>query len=540
VSRSDDHTSPLTGGSSGPDHTVDVRAGLDGAGPIGLPATADRDIGFARFFLIPAALFLLIQFALRMTYPFCVEPDDADLVIFSQHLALGYGEQAPLYSWLCEGLFHILGTKVVALAVMRTAVLLAQCCFLWLNARLLCADRRLALFGAFAVLLVPNVAWHGITYLTHTNLLVAACLAALYSFLRIIRDGGVRHYLAFGASCAAGMLSKYNFVWFVAALILGALTVDGARRRIVHRNLIFAVLVAGLLVLPHAVWVVEHLGGLGELLFDKVNRWDFVSMGYFARIRRGAWDAATSVILVALPIAIVVGMFFRQPQGIPRGGRGEFRSVAIQVLGRFFLIAFGLIVAQVLIFGVSRFHERWLQPYAAVLPLWLLARIETAWVTEGRARWFGGLLGFMACGYIVARSAQVFIFADEFPEGPYPLRTNYDQFAREIAVEAGQAPTIVTRERQIGGNLLLKLPQCRVICTSHKLYDVPATDGPLVIAWHSWQTKGSPIPPSDLMLEIQRRCKLPPMPPRRVHQTEIAPPTVSRPSSVVMWTVLRK
>lgn len=537
--RSDDHTSPLADGLPAPAPTIDTRSGLDAAARANLSATADRDSGFARSFLLPVALFLSIQFALRMTYPFCVEPDDADLVIFSQHLALGYGEQAPLYSWLCEGLFHVLGTNVVALAVMRTAVLLALCCFLWLNARLLCADRRLALFGAFAVLLVPNVAWHAMTYLTHTNLLVVACLATLHSFLRIIRDGEVRHYLAFGAAVAAGMLSKYNFVWFVAALILGALTVDRARRRIIHRHSMFAVLVAAVLVLPHAIWVVEHFGGLREMLFEKVNRWDLVSADYFTRIRRGMWDVVTSAILVALPIAIVVGMVFRRPHGGSRGGRGEFRPVAIQVLGRFFLIAFGLIAAQVLIFGASRFHERWLQPYAAVLPLWLLARIEAAWVTGGRARLFAGLLGFVACGYVVARAAQVFIFADEFPEGPYPLHTNYDQLAREIAADAGHAPTIVTHERQIGGNLLLKLPRCRVICAFHRLYDVPTNDGPLVIAWHSWQTRGSPVPPSSLMLEVQRRYELPPMPPRRVHRTEIAPPTASRPPSVVMWMVLR-
>jgi hypothetical protein len=483
--------------------------------------------------VLPAAAVLAAQFALRMTYSHSVEPDDADLVLFAQRLALGYSDQPPLYAWLCEGFFAAFGVGAVALAAMRTAVLAAGCGLLYLSARLLCRDRRLAVLAAHAVLLIPNLSWHALTYLTHTNLLFVACLAALYAFLRLARGGRTADYLLFGAACGVGGLSKYNFAWFAAALVAAGLTVAPVRRRLLDRRLLLSAGVCGLIVAPHAAWAVSHREKLVEVLETKALRTKRAQAAYLARVGRGARDAVTAGVVMAVPLAGVVALCF------PRGGRPDpdpDRDAARRVLGRLFLVAAAIVLAQLGGLGMGRFHERWLQPFAVVFPLWLSARIDPAAVRPGRARAFAALLAAFAVGYTVARAVQVVWFADA-PRGLYPLRLSFDELARRIAAEAGDRPTILTPEREVGGNLLLKLPGARVCCTAEPLFPVEPGDGPVVLAWNLRLTQGYAVPPWLLLGEYRYRY-LRPIPPEAVRTVEVAPASGGRPPTVIAYVVL--
>lgn len=515
-------------------HDTVSQEGATGTGPV-----SDRRF-FATRFLLPVLLALAAQFALRMTYPHCVEPDDADLILFSQRPALGYSDQPPLYSWLCEGLFRVFGVGVVALTVMRTLVVFAGCVFLWLTARMVSADRRLALFGAFGVLLVPNLAWHALAYLTHSNLLLVACLATLYTFLRVVRGGRAADYAWFGAACAAGVLSKYNFVWFAGSLLAAGLTVGPVRRRLLDPRFALTVAVGAVLVLPHAVWVVENLDGLRAILKTKVHRDELQGAGYAARVGRGLWDASVSTLLTAGPAAVVVALMFPRPRsnrvaGEP-AGRSEFRRTAVTLLDRFFVVAAGVVVFQVVGLGASRFHERWLMPFAVVLPVWLFARVEPGWVRPGRARWFARLLVALAVGYTAARAVQVGWFADYY-RGWYPIRTSYARLAREIVAEVGPRPTIVAPEREVGGNLRLVMPETPVQCPYHALYPVPAGDGPVVVAWNLNLTRGVMTPPWLMIPDLYARHGGEPIPPERIRFTEVAPAAWGKPPATIAWVV---
>jgi hypothetical protein len=491
--------------------------------------------GFALTRLVlPVAAVLAVHFALRMAYDGCVEPDDADLVLYTQHLALGYSDQPPLYSWLCEGFFAVFGVGVVAVNAMRTTVLFAGCVLLYLNARLLCRDRHLALLGAYAVLLIPNLSWHALAYLTHTNLLLVACLATLYTFLRLARDGRTLDYALFGAACGAGILSKYNFAWFAAALAAAGLTVAPVRRRLLDVRMLLTAAVCGLIVLPHALWVVENRAKLAEVLQTKTMRAETAHAGYLRQVGRGTWDAVTAGVIMAVPLAVVVALFF------PRGGRpapdpDADRDAARRVLGRFFLIVAVLVLAQVYLLGVSRFHERWLQPFAVVFPLWLFARIDPAAVRPGRMRAFAVLLVGFAVAYTAARAVQVLAFAG-VPRGLYPLRMSFDDLARRIEAEAGPAPTVLTPEREVGGNLLLKLPAARVCCAAAPLYPVEPGDGPVVVAWNPQLTRGLLVPPWPGVPYKERYMQ--PLPPGAVRTVEVAPAAGGKPATVIAYVVL--
>jgi hypothetical protein len=503
--------------------------------------TTARLAGFAapdRFVLtrvlFPAAAVLLAFAALRMTYPGSVEKDDADLILFNQMPAWGYSDMSPLYTWLATAAFRVLGVGVAALTAVRVAVLFLVCVLLYLNARLVCPDRRLAALATHSVLLIPALSWNSLTYLTHTNALIAACLGMLYTFLRLARDGRTRDHVFFGLTCGVGVLAKYNAAWFAAALILAGLTVAPVRRRLLDRRVALGVAAGGLLVLPHALWVLDNWRVLAYILAAKAIRVETVHLPYAVRALMGAREAAVLGLMIAGPVAAAVALFFRRAGRVGPNPDPD-ADTARRLVGRFLAAAGLVIVLQVVALGATRMHERWVIPFAAVLPLWLFARLDPAAVRPARARAFAALLVVFAAGYTVARTIQVASPAG-CGAGWHPVKVSDDELARRIAAEAGARPTIVTPHRSTAGNLLLRLPAARVLCTDLLwLHPVPAGGGPVVLVWDA-ALGGQP--PWLHFGPLAGLNGLRPLPAEAVQTVLVAPENPGAPLATVAYAVL--
>ncbi len=470
----------------------------------------------SRSIAVPVVLILGVFALLRMNYATSIEPDESDLILFGQQLVWGYSEQPPLYSWLCTLTFAFVGPGALALTIVRTLILALTVLSLHSASRTLIPDSRMARFATYSVVLIPSLTWHSLTYLTHSILLFLASAACLHLVFRIVQYGRTRDYLGLGAACAVGLMAKYNFALFLGALILAAVSLPEVRRRVLDLRMLLTVGIFLVLVSPHLYWMYEHREIIRNDLLLKVSKLREVQLGYFSRTAIGLKELILNSLLTVGPIALTLAVMYRSAQ--PKADEHQERSpdVLTRLLGRFLFTSFVMMFGLIVINGWDRFHERWLMPFALAVPLWLFARKSHLEPNTSAVRGFLAVVIALALSYVITRTVQTTYFLNR-TDGLYPLRVDYRAIGRAIEAEAGSAPLILTRQREVGANLKMVLPNARVCCCFWNLYDLPPKGGPIVIAWNpvivngqtevpwSWIERYWPIaPPRFVPLEAIR------------------------------------
>ncbi|WP_431777872.1 glycosyltransferase family 39 protein [Ottowia caeni] len=108
-------------------------------------------------------LWLMLLAAAHVVVRVAISPslkwDEAEQMLWSQHLALGYGSQPPLYTWLQWAANAVLGPSVLSLSVLKHAALALTYVFMWGAARELLGPRG-AWWASASMLLLPP--WDGI------------------------------------------------------------------------------------------------------------------------------------------------------------------------------------------------------------------------------------------------------------------------------------------------------------------------------------------------------------------------------------------
>src|SRR5574343_1305239 len=144
--------------------------------------------------------------------------DEAQYWVWAQDLAWGYFSKPPgiaLLIRLSTALFGdgLLGVKALAMACYPLAAWLT-----WLIARRL-YDEAVAWWAALIVLTLPIYAWLGL-FVTTDALLTLFWLAGLWCYLRAVDSDRWGDWLALGAVCGFGLLSKYTMAVFVGSAFL--------------------------------------------------------------------------------------------------------------------------------------------------------------------------------------------------------------------------------------------------------------------------------------------------------------------------------
>lgn len=479
-----------------------------------------------RLFAIALIIFLSAHLALNLALSRSFSPDDADQLIFSQSWAWGYDVQPPLYSWLTYLFLHLFGLTYVSYYLVKSLALGCVYVSSFLCARALDLDHRLTVVAAFAPLMIPTFAWQSFTYLTDSNLVCAAGAATCYALLRVARHGRLGDYFVLGLTLGLGFLTKYNFLFLATAFFIAGLTIRSFRARLLDYRILFSLGIAVLFVLPNALWLYQHRTVLTPVLIQK---FEANKDGLLWRRLLSAFSLLSNVFLILLPTALILLFFFRLyvPSVCPL-------TDAHRLLQRFFFAALGLLLLLALAGCVTHFHERWLQPLTLLVPLYGLSCYRS-----GSPRLIRGL-GFVLLGVALicagVRGAQ--FFYGGLDRGRYPFQMNFAPAAQQLGILVQRGSVVVSREREICGNLRYLLPAARHLCSTHPFY-VPPIDDFNGLSLLVWNAADGNTPPPDLQSFAARALGLQVPENATVHFVDLPPRLAGRRFNRLAYAVLK-
>ncbi len=401
--------------------------------------------------------------------------DEAQAMVEAQRLALGYGAQPPLYNWLQWGAFRAIPDPLLAIALLKDALLAVT--FLAVYALFGSAHRpRVAGLAAASLMLLPQIAWESQRALTHSVLTTALAAVSVLVFWTWVVAGRRGGYLLFGLVTALGLISKANF-WFVpAALLVASVSAPDVRPRLRPAGLALSLGVTALLVAAPAQWMLAH----PEQALASAHK--------FERAAGGSWALAALTGLSSVALASagflgllavvegVIGWRFRSGNAMPAAALDRF-------LLRFLLTGLALVVVAVLALGATNVQDRWLLPVLSLAAPLATVRL-LAHVGQAGERWLARVLAGIAILVVLALPVHLITGTPGAP-----ARGNAPIGELAAALPVGSAG-VIAEPKWLAGNLLYRRPDWRVEDTETA---VPPVGETVLLVWPDDPDRGAGI-----------------------------------------------
>jgi len=436
-------------------------------------------------FIILLFFYCVAYLVLRLLVSGSLEKDEAEMLFyFQQPLALGYNSQPPLYNWLQIALFKVFGLHIFSLAVLKNSLIFLFYFFLYKSACRVLKSELPAILSTVSLFLVYNFSWILHKDLTHSVLLIALCSLSFYLFLSVLERQRLKDYLWLGVVMALGFMTKYNYIVFILALLLSALTITEYRKAVCNRKAALGFMLCFALVVPHLLWAV---GNISRVTLDLG---DFEIAGRGAGIPfKGLLLAFNGAFLFLLPLAVLYAIFF--PQGFKKAsfdhaGRKDLK----RFFERFFIFSALLVLACIFASRLQHIKVRWLQPFLFLVPLYFFLRLGQKPLRPARASIFLVIAALCAVSTLFSIYGRVF-FASA--RGKYSrLNYPYRQLAAAIRRDGFNKGLIVAGNHIIGADLKLYFPDSLVVVADERfgVAGQKAFDSVLVV----WENEDSSIP----------------------------------------------
>ncbi|QQE12200.1 glycosyltransferase family 39 protein [Planctomycetota bacterium] len=431
------------------------------------------------------AAYFLIGCLMRLASSPTLEMDEAEQVLLSQlPLRWVYGSQPPLYTWLQSFVFKIFGESIFSLVILKNFLLASTFLLTWATIKRLTASYLYAAIGALLLMLVPQYIWESQRDLTHSVLVTTCTALTVYLLVRIYQTQSLSTYIALGLAIAAGMLSKYNFIFPVAGFIIAAFFFKQTRECLFNYKALITTVIAVLII---AYQLSHVLSSQAEVSTD-ISDFAMTSIS-MTTVFKGLYSFigntfAFVVLLVAIPFAALYGS----------EEQDELQEDALDIRKYFGLSLLTIILITLAIFAVTGgtdIKDRWLQPLYYVLPLYLCLRLAPHY---DEARQNLVMIVSAVVGLVIFFILPLQPILSPMTGNPSRRNVPYRELAEKLIKKKENLPQIIANNRRIGGNLKLLLPHARVITADLPSVSVDPTLPTLVI----WNGGESNMPPQNL------------------------------------------
>lgn len=322
-----------------------------------------------------------------------LELEDAEQAYYSQWLRWGYDDQPPLYTWLQYAVNQIFGVRKISFSILRAAIFTSILLLLWHFGRKMQLSEKKSEMVVFALVLLPVFIDFTFRRLSHTSLLCLAILASFISILRLLQHRTWTNYMLLGLVMSVGILSKYNYVLFLAAFGLTLFFDKGLREVVFNKKILVTIFISGLLLAPHFYWL-------------------FGTNGYLMELREGialkTESNSETVLYVIGPLSSLLQTLVKLAVLLLTGvalafvfGKITLKKTKLDWLWKFGISQLLILLVFFVVLNVQKVEERWLLPL--VLPYMVLLIQSLAFKSESK---WSRLLRILFLSVIVIQVAR--------------------------------------------------------------------------------------------------------------------------------------
>jgi len=400
-------------------------------------------------------LYCLIHASARFLISPVMQLDEAEQFLDGSVFRLGYSTQPPLYTWIVGAVSSISGLNLATLLGVKYALTFFFYFTFFLTARTFWNSQQ-ALLITGSLVLFPLYSYEFNRDLSHSILVSLMAVSTCFFYSQILRKGDTFYYILMGLSAGLGILSKYNFIIFLLAMMLASLSCKQGRRILFNRRIFLAIVSGILVVLPHMLWLVNN---------------NFPSISFAigeARLNASVSPPLLKLLTIAgkayieAAIFIFIFMLFFCRNVLQGGYRKNVISVPFC-----WLSFYGLFLPLIIIcfLQVGSFKGRWLAPVFFTLPFTMFSRVNLD-MKDIRLKIFGVL-----CATIVVVVLCIRICAGLMPDQTNKIERIHIPFRdlsldiRGVLKENGMNDTegiiIVTDDKHLAANIMAWIPGTR-------------------------------------------------------------------------------
>lgn len=398
-----------------------------------------------------------------------INVDDSIESYLVQSLEISYvPRNPPVFDWLLFAIQKVTGPGPLSFAILRYSLLFACAMLVYRVARHALTDPRLQALAVFSLSAIWVIGYHSHRILTHSNVMIVAIAGFMLTLMAIARGQKTAWlYAGLGGWIVVGVVGKFGFLAFFAALFLASLLEPSFRRAFFNPRIGITLLVAaipiGLYALALHLLKQDVVAATADVVAGSATaRWTKVLDTFI-----GAW------VGYLLPFLALAGLAFL-PWNRGEGAReANPEQAAIRhVLRSLILIGtFGTLVA-VLSIGSTSLRDRYFHVFFLLAPVYVFMELERLGGWQDRVKLYLVLLFLTAVGVVGARAA-ITLWPDPRLCGRCVAAEPLAKLRPTVLDKLGNRPTLVAADRNSAGRLRAAIPEARVVIVNEPAYRPP-------------------------------------------------------------------